>query len=329
MNFNDDDSILYPDYPIRNPNIGSGSSANTLIPGIHIGVTTPPPIGGHSNIGPPPKKTPSKNDANVQTLSSGSGSNKKKNSSSPKSKSVSPGSISFCLFKFTYIWETNGRSYWAYLFNVDKNTASGLRWFRGTWVYFGVDLKKIDSFICYRSNSNDEENLRDSSNSNFLKNTKKEYSSNGVRSVYTKVLNSIEVPEIKDDFIINYLGEVDENELTSKIPCKQIRTINYRIVLELTYPEKFNKQLIDKINSCATKSSIEASKHLNEFRDSKEFLTPLEVFELSTKQIEKSLRAFSSEFSNELKSLKLPRDLTKEIRYIILEEISEEPWRIL
>lgn len=351
MNFNDDDSILYPensqleipqlgnsisDFSTRNPSVGSGSSANTLLPGIQMGVPPLPPMGvpplppmgGHSNIGPPPKKAPSKNDANVQKLSSGGNTNKK-GSGAPQTKAVSPGSISFCLFRFTYIWETNGRSYWAYLFNVDRNTASGLRWFRNTWVYFGVDLRRIDSFICYRCESNNNENLRDSSDSKLLKNTKKEYSHNGVRSVYTRVLHSIEVPEIKDDFIVNYLGEIDGNELTNKIPCKQIKITNYRIVLELTYPEKFNKQLIDKINSCATKSSMEASKHLNEFRDSKEFLTPLEVFDLSARKIEQSLRVFSNEFNNELKSLKLPRDLTKEIRYIILEEILEEPWRII
>lgn len=331
MNFNDDDSILYPDdsmlrppptgaflpgFPHTSPNVGPGSPSGGL-PSFPGG----PPMGGHTNIGPPPKTTPSKTDANVQKLSSSSG--------GPTTKAVSPGSISFCLFRFTYIWETNGRNYWAFLLNVDRQTASGLRWFRNNWVYFGVDLKRIDSFICYRNDLVSEDNLRGSSSCKFLKNTKKEYSYDGVKNIYTRILTSVEVPEMKDDFIINYLGEIDGNEITSKIPCKQTRITNYRIVLELTYPEKFNEQLIDKINSCAVKASTEATKHLNEFRDSKEFLTPLEIFESSTKQIGKSFKTFSYEFNDELKKSKISRDLIKEIRYIILQEKIEEPWRII
>lgn len=230
---------------------------------------------------------------------------------------------------------TSGRNYWAFLLNVDRRSVSGLRWFRNTWVFFGLDLRRIDSFICYRSDSkcdSDSENDLTSENDSTqetLINNRKEYSVDGIKNTYTKVLTSVEIPEIKNDYIINYLGEVDGNELTTRIPCKQTRVTNYRIVLELTYPDEFNKQLIDKINSCAIEASTVASRYLDEFRDTKNFLTPLEVFNSSAKQIGKSIKVFSSEFTNKLKKLKLPREITKEVEYTILQEKIEEPWRIL
>src|SRR5690348_9827376 len=131
MNFNDNDSILYPDdsilYPddsrLRPPPLGNlipgfptpgpGPGSNAPFPGSQ----NPPPIGSSLNVGPPPNFTPSKTSTEVQHLSS----------SGPQTKAVSPGSISFCLFKFTYIWETSGREYWAFLLNVDRRTVSGLR----------------------------------------------------------------------------------------------------------------------------------------------------------------------------------------------------------
>ncbi|MDU2156679.1 hypothetical protein [Clostridium sp.] len=337
MNFNDDDSILYsddsrlrppplgnlvPGFPTPGPGPAPSPGGNFSFPGSQGA----PPMGSNLNIGPPPNFTPSKNSSGVQKLSSSGG---------PQTKAVSPGSISFCLFKFTYIWETSGRNYWAFLLNVDRRSVSGLRWFRNTWVFFGLDLRRIDSFICYRSDSKCDSDLENDltsendSTQETLINNRKEYSVDGIKNTYTKVLTSVEIPEIKNDYIINYLGEVDGNELTTRIPCKQTRVTNYRIVLELTYPDEFNKQLIDKINSCAIEASTVASRYLDEFRDTKNFLTPLEVFNSSAKQIGKSIKVFSSEFTNKLKKLKLPREITKEVEYTILQEKIEEPWRIL
>ncbi|WP_291653329.1 hypothetical protein [Clostridium sp.] len=341
MNFNDDDSILYsddsrlrppplgnliPGFPTPGPGPGagpgSGPGGNFSFPGSQGA----PPMGSNLNIGAPPNFTPSKNSAGVQKLSSSGGA---------QTKAVSPGSISFCLFKFTYIWETSGRNYWAFLLNVDRRSISGLRWFRNTWVFFGLDLRRIDSFICYRSDSKydsaseDYPTSKNDYSSENLINNRKEYSADSIKNTYTKVLTSVDIPEIKNDYIINYLGEVDGNELTTKIPCKQTRVTNYRIVLELTYPDEFNKQLIDKINSCAIEASTVASRYLDEFRDSNDFLTPLEVFNLSTKQIGKSVKVFSSEFTNKLKKLKIPREVAKEVEYKILQEKVQEPWRII
>jgi hypothetical protein len=67
-----------------------------------------------------------------------------------EASSVQSNSVRFCLYKYTYIWERNGRNYWAFLLNVDRRSVSGFRWTGRYWIYFGVDLRRIDSFVCYR-----------------------------------------------------------------------------------------------------------------------------------------------------------------------------------
>lgn len=62
---------------------------------------------------------------------------------------VSPGSIRPCTYRYVYIWLENGRSFWAWLTNVDRRTATGWRWDGRRWVYFGIDLRRIESFVCY------------------------------------------------------------------------------------------------------------------------------------------------------------------------------------
>jgi hypothetical protein len=82
--------------------------------------------------GPPPNMTP-----------------KKSFTGGPQPKAVSPGSIRPCRFQFVYIWLTNGNSFWAWLINVDRRTASGFRWTGFRWVYFGVSLNRIAFFECF------------------------------------------------------------------------------------------------------------------------------------------------------------------------------------
>ncbi|USB33071.1 collagen-like protein [Paenibacillus sp. YPG26] len=62
---------------------------------------------------------------------------------------VDPGSIAGCLFRFTYIWQTNRDQYWFYPIFVGRTSVSGYRFFGGRWNYYGVDLRKISSFTCY------------------------------------------------------------------------------------------------------------------------------------------------------------------------------------
>lgn len=71
--------------------------------------------------------------------------------SKPKSQSlgiVDPRAIRRCLFRFTYIWLRNGRSFWIYLTFVGRHSIAGWRWNGRRWVYVGIDIDRIESFIC-------------------------------------------------------------------------------------------------------------------------------------------------------------------------------------
>lgn len=62
---------------------------------------------------------------------------------------VDPGGISRCMFRFTYIWLIDGRSFWFYPVFLGRNSIAGWRWSRRRgWVYYGMDLRQIRSFQC-------------------------------------------------------------------------------------------------------------------------------------------------------------------------------------
>lgn len=62
---------------------------------------------------------------------------------------VDPGGIRRCMFRFTYIWLIDGRSFWFYPIFLGRNSVAGWRWSRRRgWVYYGMDLRQIRSFQC-------------------------------------------------------------------------------------------------------------------------------------------------------------------------------------
>lgn len=66
----------------------------------------------------------------------------------PQTFAISPGSIRRCRNRLTFIWLRGGRSFWAYITRIDRNSVSGFRWNGRRWVFFGVDLRRIDEFVC-------------------------------------------------------------------------------------------------------------------------------------------------------------------------------------
>ena len=106
--------------PSGPPNMGGGQGH---------GQTSPP-------SGAPPNKVPSKNESNVKSYSG----------ISPLA--IESGAILPCKYRYVYIWLTSGSSFWSWLTFVGKKSVSGFRWTGHRWVYFGTDLKRIDSFIC-------------------------------------------------------------------------------------------------------------------------------------------------------------------------------------
>lgn len=64
-------------------------------------------------------------------------------------QAVDPGAIRRCTFRFVYIWPERGRGFWAFLVYVGRRSVAGWRWNGRRWVYFGMDLRQIESFVCY------------------------------------------------------------------------------------------------------------------------------------------------------------------------------------
>ena len=61
---------------------------------------------------------------------------------------VDPGGIRGCLFRFTYVWLRRD-AFWYFPTFVGRNSIAGFRWTGFRWVYFGIDLNRIQSFQCY------------------------------------------------------------------------------------------------------------------------------------------------------------------------------------
>jgi hypothetical protein len=91
-----------------------------------------PPFGGGQQQGgapssPPPSYTPQE---------------------SPSLYAVDPGAIRGCLYRYTYVWLSNGSSFWYYPTYVGRDSIAGYRWRGYRWVYYGTDLRRIRSFRC-------------------------------------------------------------------------------------------------------------------------------------------------------------------------------------
>lgn len=275
-----------------------------------------------SQLGAPPNFIPEKNSKGVQNL----------NSSGPggiESKAVSQNSIRFCLFQFTYIWEVGGRAYWAFLLNVDRVSVSGLRWFGRNWVYFGVDLRRIDSFICFRNNCENcsNNNLYRSSTETTFENKKKLYTNCEIRESVSKTLVSLDIPEVKDDFIVQPIGLEDGKTIESSTPCVKSRNTQYTINLEITYPESLDKNIKDKIIQYADESSKETSTIINATRGTDDHINPLESFNDCTKVISKALESFSSEFNSKLRDPEIGKDVARDVSYSITQAKSTDTWK--
>lgn len=271
-----------------------------------------------SQLGAPPSHIPNKNDKGVKFFNA-----------SDINKAVSQNSIRFCLFQFTYIWERNGRSYWTFLLNVDRVSVSGLRWFNRRWVFFGLDLRKIDSFICYRTNCENclEDDLYRISKENSFKNKKKLYTNSEVKESVSKTLASLDIPETKDSFIVKTIGVVDGNQIQSSIPCIKARNTNYTINLEVTYPENLDENIKDKIIEYANEAANETTTLINSSRSTDASLNPLETFDNYTKLISKALTSFSSEFNSKLRSPEIDKDIARNVTYSITHCKVTDDWK--
>ncbi|MDS0526434.1 hypothetical protein NNC19_12140 [Clostridium sp. SHJSY1] len=269
---------------------------------------------------PPPNYIPSKKDKGVQSFSS--------EKDSIGTKAVSPNSIRFCLYKFTYIWEKNGRSYWTFLFNVSRVSVSGFRWIGRNWVYFGLSLNRIDSFVCYRTISDGY--CKECSNSREYTKpiviNKKDHYLNNTRDVCTYTLTSLDIPEVKEDSINQTIGYIDDNSITTEIPCVKTRNTSYRIDLEISYPSNYDSTFKKEINNLCDESTADLYKVIYSTRSALDDSTPLENFNASLALIPELLNSFTNSFTSKFSLINSSR-INPDITWTIREEKIQTDWK--
>ncbi|WP_432360330.1 hypothetical protein [Sporosarcina sp. UB5] len=64
---------------------------------------------------------------------------------------VDPGAIRGCLYRYTFVWTSRRHGFWYFPTFVGRTSVAGYRWRpnRRRWVYFGIDLNRIDQFTCF------------------------------------------------------------------------------------------------------------------------------------------------------------------------------------
>lgn len=128
---------MFPSFP------GGPSTQGPFFPG---GPSSPPPSfpggppaqpdfpGGFDQgppTSPPPSFTPQLQQSQVSAFA------------------VDPGSMRRCLFRYTFVWLRNGRSFWFYPTFIGRQSVAGYRWRGNRWVYYGTDADRIRSFQCF------------------------------------------------------------------------------------------------------------------------------------------------------------------------------------
>ena len=96
-------------------------------------------MGQQPPLQPPPSFTPSLSEA--QTLQGGVG--------GPSTYAVDSGAFRGCLYRYTYVWLRNGRSFWFYPTYIGRRSVAGYRWNGFRWDYIGFDTTRVVAFRCY------------------------------------------------------------------------------------------------------------------------------------------------------------------------------------
>lgn len=61
---------------------------------------------------------------------------------------VDPVVVQYCLNNYTYVWLKDGSEFWYYPFTLGQNSIGGYLWDGTRWIYYGLDLNKIDTVSC-------------------------------------------------------------------------------------------------------------------------------------------------------------------------------------
>lgn len=55
-----------------------------------------------------------------------------------------------CIFCHIYLWLRDGIEFWSWISFIGGGHIIGWRWSKFHWINFELDLRKIESFICYK-----------------------------------------------------------------------------------------------------------------------------------------------------------------------------------
>nr|WP_084567909.1 transporter [Brevibacillus panacihumi] len=61
---------------------------------------------------------------------------------------IGPWSFQGCLYRYTFIWLHNGRTFWFYPFRIGRNTVYGYRWRNNRWDYYELNVNRVAYFTC-------------------------------------------------------------------------------------------------------------------------------------------------------------------------------------
>ena len=125
-------NMMLPGFPPGNQPPGPGFGGPGYPGWNNPGGNYPGGGGGGQQSGPPNSAPPSftPTQSQVQTFA------------------IDPGAIRGCLFRYTYIWLRRD-SFWFYPTFIGRESVAGWRWRGNRWVYFGIDLDRIQSFQCF------------------------------------------------------------------------------------------------------------------------------------------------------------------------------------
>lgn len=63
-------------------------------------------------------------------------------------RGIAPWSFTPCLFRYTFIWQHNGRTFWFYPMSIGRNSVFGYRWRNNRWELYDLNVNRVAYFTC-------------------------------------------------------------------------------------------------------------------------------------------------------------------------------------
>lgn len=63
-------------------------------------------------------------------------------------RGIAPWHFTPCLFRNTFIWLHNGRTFWFYPVRIGRNSVIGFRWRNNRWIFEELVVNRVAYFTC-------------------------------------------------------------------------------------------------------------------------------------------------------------------------------------